>query len=127
MKFRIIFSTILGCIVCGCLIIATMPLPLSKSLPYQGLILCYIAFQLVLIELGQTIQTQSEVVYDNILQLNWYRWNRVNRKTLLMFMKILQKPMKMRFYGLLNMNRELILKIFKGVYSVVNLYKATTV
>ncbi|KAG5879983.1 hypothetical protein JTB14_030480 [Gonioctena quinquepunctata] len=72
------------------------------------------------------VQNESERLPILLQSSQWHQWDRDNRKFLQMFMLSSEEPMTISLSGIVDQNRILSLKIYKGLYSIVTFYNTTT-
>ncbi|XP_063911137.1 uncharacterized protein LOC135128173 [Zophobas morio] len=69
--------------------------------------------------LGQILENASEETFNAAYSAPWYTWNTKNRKLFLLFLQLTEKKAILSSSGIITVNYQLLIRLFRAVYSTV--------
>ncbi|KAG5858391.1 hypothetical protein JTB14_029837 [Gonioctena quinquepunctata] len=85
-----------------------------------------IAIFLIFCHCGQLVTDESERFHDLLCKSTWIDWNKKNRQCLSIMLSMTAKPLKITCFGLVDLNRMMILHGAKYAYSTLTFFMNTT-
>ncbi|KAJ3655918.1 hypothetical protein Zmor_015025 [Zophobas morio] len=81
------------------------------------LVLTALLTGVLLIQCGQEIESESQAILSNFLNIRWTSFNRSNRKTALIALTVAQNPIKLQFTQKVSINYAFGLRIVRTLFS----------
>uniref|UniRef100_A0A6P7GJU8 Uncharacterized protein LOC114343550 n=1 Tax=Diabrotica virgifera virgifera TaxID=50390 RepID=A0A6P7GJU8_DIAVI len=109
-KWRMLALVVGSSTVTGLSLVVIMEDGIKGSLLYCSFLFATLLGCYVVAESGEQIKSESEMIFVNAQQLEWYYWNKKNHQMLMMFLLATQKPLELNCHGFLVESREMMLK-----------------
>ncbi|EEZ99426.1 odorant receptor 322 [Tribolium castaneum] len=117
-----IFYFTLSFIVTGVSVILFPKYDLQALIRSLFVIVLGMCMTLLFCSLGQLIENESENVLYSLIEAPWYLWNTTNRRLYYLFLLKAQDTVNLSSSGLITINFQLILTLYRGIYSALTFF-----
>uniref|UniRef100_A0A6P7FI77 Uncharacterized protein LOC114330471 n=1 Tax=Diabrotica virgifera virgifera TaxID=50390 RepID=A0A6P7FI77_DIAVI len=122
-KWRMLSLVVGASTITGSSLVVIMAGRTKETFLYYGLFFSTLLSCFIVAESGEQIKSQSEMIFANIQRQKWYYWSKKNKKMLMMFLLVTQKPLEMNCHGFLVESREMMLKVARIIHVFVTYYR----